>query len=270
MRVRTLLPLLALLPLVVPATAAAAPIAVTTDADTVADDGTCSLREAVTAANTDTASGAAAGECAAGGGADTITLLPGTYTRTRAGNGENANSTGDLDVTTELTVEGPGAATTTIDADGLDRVLHVLGSGVATFRGVTLTGGRAPDGVAGAASLDGAPAIGGGGGQGGDGGGILNAGTLTLADARVTANRSGDGGSGGLATGADGLAGGGSGFAANGGTAGNGGRGGGIFSDGPLTITGSEIADNVAGDGGTGGMAEGRHGRHAGRQRRRR
>ena len=116
MRVRPLL-LPTLVALLVPAAASAAPIAVNTQADTVADDGTCSLREAITAANADTASGASTGECAAGSGADTISLPAGTYTRTRAGDGENLNSTGDLDVSSELTVEGPDAATTTIDAD---------------------------------------------------------------------------------------------------------------------------------------------------------
>ncbi len=40
--------------------------------DTVADDGQCTLREAIIAANTDTASGASAGECAAGNGSDII------------------------------------------------------------------------------------------------------------------------------------------------------------------------------------------------------
>src|SRR5689334_9821322 len=39
-------------------------ITVNSTADTVANDGQCTLREAITAANTDTASGAAAGECA--------------------------------------------------------------------------------------------------------------------------------------------------------------------------------------------------------------
>ena len=41
-------------------------ITVNTAADTVADDGTCSLREAITSANTHTASGATSGECNAG------------------------------------------------------------------------------------------------------------------------------------------------------------------------------------------------------------
>ncbi len=48
-------------------------ISVTSTADTAANDGLCTLREAITAANTNTASGAMAGECPAGqAGLDTI------------------------------------------------------------------------------------------------------------------------------------------------------------------------------------------------------
>lgn len=59
--------------LLAPAAARAATITVNSAADTAANDGKCTLREAITAANTDTASGALAGECAAGTlGLDTI------------------------------------------------------------------------------------------------------------------------------------------------------------------------------------------------------
>ena len=61
--------------------AAAGILEVNSDADTNANDGFCTLREAITAANTDTTSGAAAGECAAGSGADEITFA-GDYTIT--------------------------------------------------------------------------------------------------------------------------------------------------------------------------------------------
>ena len=46
-------------------------------ADVAANDGVCTLHEAITAANTNTASGAAAGECAAGSvtGRDSIEIL---------------------------------------------------------------------------------------------------------------------------------------------------------------------------------------------------
>jgi CSLREA domain-containing protein len=56
----------------------AATITVNSTADVAANDGVCTLREAITAANTDTASGAAPGECAAGSGADDIVFnIPG-------------------------------------------------------------------------------------------------------------------------------------------------------------------------------------------------
>src|SRR5260221_1577176 len=59
-------------------------IHVTSAADTTANDGVCTLREAIIAANTNTASGGMAGECAAGAaGADTIVFaIPGAGVRT--------------------------------------------------------------------------------------------------------------------------------------------------------------------------------------------
>lgn len=53
----------------------AASLFVGTDADTVADDGQCSLPEAIIAANTDSPSSATAGECESGSGADEIYLV---------------------------------------------------------------------------------------------------------------------------------------------------------------------------------------------------
>ena len=58
--------------LLVPSAAAAATITVNSTADTAANDGSCTLREAITAANTNTASGAMAGECGTGGSSDVI------------------------------------------------------------------------------------------------------------------------------------------------------------------------------------------------------
>ena len=42
--------------------------------------------------------------------------------------GENSNATGDLDITTDLTIEGQGVDQTIIDANSIDRVLHMLGN----------------------------------------------------------------------------------------------------------------------------------------------
>jgi CSLREA domain-containing protein len=72
---------LAALAFAAPATAAT--ITVNSTADVAANDGACTLREAITAANSNTASGAAVGECAAGAsGADTIVFNIGTGTPT--------------------------------------------------------------------------------------------------------------------------------------------------------------------------------------------
>ncbi|MBI3965310.1 MAG: CSLREA domain-containing protein [Chloroflexi bacterium] len=59
-------------------------ITVNSTANTAADDGVCTLREAITAANTNASSGATTGECTAGSsGADTITFsVTGTITVT--------------------------------------------------------------------------------------------------------------------------------------------------------------------------------------------
>jgi len=66
-------------------TAQAATINVNTESDVINDDGVCSLREAIIAANTNTASGALVGECAAGtAGMDQIVVPAGTYVLTIA------------------------------------------------------------------------------------------------------------------------------------------------------------------------------------------
>ena len=72
--------------LLAPASAHSATITVTSTADTATNDGVCTLREAIIAANTNTASGAAAGECVAGAaGLDTIAFnIPGAGVHTIA------------------------------------------------------------------------------------------------------------------------------------------------------------------------------------------
>jgi hypothetical protein len=85
---------------------------------------------------------------------------------------------GALQIKGALTISGAGAASTTIDGGSVGRVLDV-GSATAFVTGVTIKGGRAPDGTSSARA-------------GGSGGGIRNAGVLTLTDASVVANRAGD------------------------------------------------------------------------------
>jgi CSLREA domain-containing protein len=127
------LALLVLLGVVAPATAA--PITVTTFADAVDGQAPCSLREAVLSANAD----AAIGGCTAGSGVDQVQLAAGTYQLSLAGRDEDAGLTGDLDIRSDVTLQGAGAAATTIDGRDVDRVLDVASSS-ATLRGLAVFG----------------------------------------------------------------------------------------------------------------------------------
>ena len=143
--------------LALPLCAGAATFTVTKTADTNdgACDADCSLREAVVAAN-------------AAAGADTIILPAGTYGLTLVGVGEDAAATGDLDISDDSTITGAGAATTIIDGNAADRVVHILGSAASvTISGVTIRNGSG----------------GFGGGITKDGGGLVQ-----LTSAIVTAN----------------------------------------------------------------------------------
>lgn len=121
------------------------------------------------------------------GGADTITLGAGTYELGIAGGLEDVGLTGDLDITSDLTIQGAGAGTTIVDANGIDRVFHVRAGADVGISGLTITGGVAQGDPS---SL-----------LGWSGGGIVNNGELVLTDCVVTGNaatepadKSGDGG----------------------------------------------------------------------------
>ena len=218
------------------APAASAEITVTTRADLVADDGRCSLREAVTAANTNSASGGcAAGELAT----DVIRLGDGHYSLSRAGARENANATGDLDLMDNgvVALRGTGRDRTVVSAEELDRVIDVLAGASVTIADLAITGGVAPDGAPGAAGTN--P-----GGAGENGGGIRSAGKLELRDVAVRGNRAGRGGPGGNGD-----------ITFPGGPGGFGGEGGGIYSSDILSVIRTRVADNRAGAGGRGGSA---------------
>jgi type V secretory pathway adhesin AidA len=103
---------------------------------------------------------------ASGGGR--IELSEGRYPLARAGRDEDAAATGDLDVSSRITVTGDGA---TVDATGIDRVWDVLAGASLTLQHVTVTGG--------AATGTGLPA---------SGGGVRNAGVLEVDRSTVTRN----------------------------------------------------------------------------------
>jgi CSLREA domain-containing protein len=124
-----------------------------TDSNDGTCDNDCSLREAIVAANNN-------------GQTDTITMMAGTYTLTITGTGEDAAATGDLDITTPLTIIGAGPNQTIIDGGALDRVFHTI-SGTAVISGVTIRNGYVINS---------------------DGGGIRNEANLTLINTIVSSN----------------------------------------------------------------------------------
>lgn len=144
-------------------------INVDTSTDELNSDGDCSLREAVTAANTN----AAVDACPAGEAAnlDVINLpnLSSAYNLTISGFDDTA-AAGDLDLTGDTRIVGAPAA---VGAPGNDRVFHVL-SGNVQLEGLIIQGGT----------------------PGGFGGGILNSATLILNSVTVNANLAHANGSG--------------------------------------------------------------------------
>ena len=232
----------------------AAGITVTTDADSDADDGDCTLREAIEAANTDTAYNG----CSAGSGADTITFAD-DYTITLNGNQLTV-------ITSTIAIIGNGPANTILQANAAPdtatyRVFEVGSAGNLTLDNVTVRHGR----CAGACPT-----------QVNNGSGIYNAGTLAVSNSSIISNTSSVNGGGifniGILTVTSSL------FSHNQGSAihadwkgqstvisdtqivhnRDNSDGGGIDADHPLTVTNSFIGYNIAsgGDGG-GGLQSG-------------
>ena len=199
-------------------------ITVNTTTDELNNDGDCSLREAIQAANSDSAVDA----CPAGSGADTISLPAATYTLTL----------GQLTINTPTTLTGVGPGTTIVEAAttpgvASSRVFLIsngatvaisgvmirhgnftgFGAGIWTNGTLTLTNTTVSDNIASDPF-------------GGNGGGILNqfGATLTLTNSTVSGN---------TAISQSGVS-----------------QGGGIFSNGTLTIINSTFSGNTASNGG--------------------
>ncbi|MGA8279188.1 MAG: CSLREA domain-containing protein [Rhodanobacteraceae bacterium] len=129
----------------------AATIAVNSNADTAADEGVCTLREAIVSANTNTVSGSSPGECAAGEplpAVDTIAFaIPGAGVHTIRPTSQPPA------VTEAVTIDGytqPGASPNSlaigdnavllieIDGSGFDNEMFDLQGGGSTLRGLVI------------------------------------------------------------------------------------------------------------------------------------
>lgn len=253
-----------------PGISAVAPAGSTIVVNTTSDvlsgsDGLCTLREAIGAANSNTASGGAVGECAAGSasGSDTIDF---------SANGTINLTTALPNISSDMTIDGPGAGLLTVRRDtGGDYRIFNITFGTVEISGLTVANGKTADGSPGNFGTNAQY-----------GGGILNVGTLTLTDVELTGNRTGAGGAG-LNFGGSGGSGGalantgtvtmtncsvtgnitGNGGAGNAGV-GDGGRGGGIYSENNLTMTNCSVNGNTTGDPGTAAGANGKGGEGGG------
>lgn len=164
------------------------------ETDAVPGDGVCETANNVCTLR------AAIQESNALSGTDTIELPAGTYMLTIFGMDENAAATGDLDITESVIIQGAGRDTTTVDAADLDRVFHLLlpADETAQLSGLTIQQGD-PDFSTG-------------------GGIFVETGRLSLEDARLVDNFSG--------------------------------QGGGLYNGGVVTITNTIIQDNIGPQGG--------------------
>jgi hypothetical protein len=112
-------------------------------------------------------------------------------------NGTITLTSGELEITNNLTINGPGATNLVVSGNNTSRVFNISSSSATvTVSGVTIRDGRAPDGATaggGDTGFDGGDYN---GGDGAYGGGIFNLGTLTLTNCAVTHNAAGNGGGG--------------------------------------------------------------------------
>jgi len=173
----SLLGLLATGALALPSGAEGATINVTTTTDEFATGSRCSLREAISSANSDSL--AQAQGCTKGSGADLILVPAGRFRITRSAppsmppipTSEDNNVFGDFDITAPATIVHTGIRPAIVDDNvSGERVFHNLAAGGLTIQGLTITDGSA--------SSD----------PENRGGGILNEGNLTLANSTIEGN----------------------------------------------------------------------------------
>lgn len=118
--------------------------AVTIDVTTTEDlyggsNTTCSLREAITSAS----SNSGFDGCAPGSGADEIVLPAGEYKITIAGAEENNNTTGDFDIggADALTIRAADGAKVVVNGNGIDRIYDQQSTGSLSILNQNIVGG---------------------------------------------------------------------------------------------------------------------------------
>ncbi len=155
----------------------AATIVVTTFIPDINADGACSLMEAMVNANNDAATHV---DCAAGAGSDVIELAAGSYTLTVPHNNTD-DGTGLPVITSSMTLNGNGAVIERSAVPGTPdfRLFFVNAAGNLTLNDLTVQNGLV--------NTD---------GTGVGGGGVYNAGTLTLNNTSLLHNASGSSGGG--------------------------------------------------------------------------
>ncbi|MGH8566786.1 MAG: choice-of-anchor Q domain-containing protein [Gammaproteobacteria bacterium] len=214
----------------------------------IVDGESCSLIDAITAANID----APVRGCPAGSGADTITLSAGSAQTLTSVDNTTYGSNGLPLVTSAITIEGNGSTITRASTDPF-RILAIGTGGDLTLQDTRLSGGAAtgfefPDTSGGCVFNGGTLALThstvAGNSAEGSGGGVHNSGILALANSTVSGNSAGGSG-GGLSNPDGGIL-----TLTNSTVSGNsaGGSGGGVYSRfGGVTLTNSTVSGNSAG-----------------------
>lgn len=210
----------------------------------ITDNGYCSLREAITAATTNTATGG----CPAGSDSDwdIIEIPIGTFPITREGI-DDTNDSGDFDIDQAVSdsyllyLEGAGNNSTFIDGLAHDRIFDIAAGSKVMISHMTITNGQSQTGDV----------------KSGQGGGIYNAGTLNLWWTKLNVNTAGRGtmssqgggifNTGGLIMKYSTIEGN---MTLNGFAGGHGGGGGGIYNTGAVNIEESTISNNTTGNSG--------------------
>jgi CSLREA domain-containing protein len=154
--------------------------------ETLPGNGICTLRAAIMKANH-----------FAGGGV-TINIPAGTYGLTIVPSGLDDETTGNLNLTANMTIVGAGATSTIIDANQIDNVFSVEGGSFTVgISNVTIRNGKTPydgGGIVSSADLTLNNSIVSNNSTTGSGGGIFVGTTLTLNNSTVSNNSAFDGG----------------------------------------------------------------------------